>query len=560
MNRRMASWLLVLWMLVAMTITACAPAAMPAPAAPAEPTAAPAEPTKAPEPMAVPEPAGADEPTQFVFAHTGPIRTMDAPVTWFGSTHWLTNLLYDCLIWRDADGSGYVGQAAEKWENIDPKTWRFHLRPGITFHNGEPLDANAVKWNLDRVMTREDFLVQPQWQFIDQVKVIDDATIEITADEPHAYFEYDVSYNGCELLPPKYMEEVGEEEFAKRPVGSGPYKLTDLVLNEKYVFEAWDGYWGGKPEVDRVVYQVIPEPASQIAALLAGQVDFVYNIPIPDRERLASALGVKILRGPSNQQHLLYARFEDTSGKMPENYPGYKPTTLDKRIRQAVSYALDRTLLGEIQGTGRPSLLRVDSYDVDHVGQYAGEDTAANYYNPERAKQLIKEAGFDPDSGKKPLVHLDSPNQYSGNEKEVAEAIKAMLEDVGFQVEMNILDRAAYYEQIIDVGNWRELALIPIGGSGSLIPLFYNCDWSEPGFDSCQLVKGDWDTLSRQILKEVDPEARKKLWENFWDYYVDEGAEITLYFMDRVMAMNDKFDWTPRADGWFTFRDLKLAK
>ena len=171
-------------------------------------------------------------------------------------------------------------------------TWRFYLRPGITFHNGEPLDAEAVKWNIDRVMTHGDFLVQPQWQFIDKVTVIDPTTIEITTDEPHAYFEYDVSYNGCELLPPKHMAEVGEEKFATAPVGSGPYKLTELSLNEKYVFEAWDDYWGGRPEVDQVVYQVIPETASQIAALLSGQVDFVSNVPIPDRERLEAAVAL----------------------------------------------------------------------------------------------------------------------------------------------------------------------------------------------------------------------------------------------------------------------------
>ena len=95
--------------------------------------------------------AADDGVVEFVFAHPGPIRTMDAPVTWFGSTHWLTNLLYDCLIWRAADGSGYVGQAAESWENVDEVTWRFHLREGNTFQNGEALDAEAVKWNIDRV-------------------------------------------------------------------------------------------------------------------------------------------------------------------------------------------------------------------------------------------------------------------------------------------------------------------------------------------------------------------------------------------------------------------------
>jgi len=102
--------------------------------------------------------------------------------------------------------------------------------------------------------------------------------------------------------------------------------------------------------------------------------------------------------------------------------------------------------------------------------------------------------------------------------------------------------------------------LIPIGGSGSLIPMFYQCTWKAPGFNTCAIVEGEWDALSKQILQTVDPEERKALWEKFWDYYVEEAGEITLYFMDRVMAMNDKFEWTPRADGWFTFRDLKVKE
>ena len=92
--------------------------------------------------------AAQDEVTEFVFAHSGPIRTMDAPVTWFGSTHWLTNGLYDCLIWRAADGNGYVGQAAESWENVDDVTWRFKLFGRVTLQNGAGFGAGTVKWNL----------------------------------------------------------------------------------------------------------------------------------------------------------------------------------------------------------------------------------------------------------------------------------------------------------------------------------------------------------------------------------------------------------------------------
>jgi peptide/nickel transport system substrate-binding protein len=534
-----------------------------APAAPAQPTAAPAQPTAAPAAKAQATtapaaPAAAAQPTQFIFAHPGPIASMDAPVTWFGATHWLTNGLYDCLIWRKADGSGYVGQAAERWETIDPVTWRFHLRPNLKFQNGEPLDAAAVKWNIDRTRTRKDFMVQPQWLFIQDVKVVDAKTVDVITTKPHAYTEYDISYNGCELLPPKYLEQIGEKEFAKKPVGSGPFKLVEFTENQRYVFEAWDGYWAGKPGVDRVIYQVIPERSTQIAALLAGQVDFVPNIPIPDRKKLEGQSGLKLLTAPANRQHLLYLRNDADAGKLKETHPGYQPVTSDKRVRQAVNYALDRKLLAEIQGSARPSLLRVDVANPEHAGRWSGEEAAVKFYNPAKAKELLAQAGYT--AAKKPVVHLDAMNLQEGNEKEVAEAIEVMLEDVGFDVKLNVLDAAAYREQILTPGNNRELALVVIGGAASLIPVFYQCSWKAANWSPCPVVKGEWEQLGQNIMQETNTTARLKLWEKFWDFYVDEPVEATLYHMNNVMAMNAKFEWTPRADGWFTFRDLKVKK
>ena len=177
------------------------------------------------------------------------------------------------------------------WENVDPTTWRFHLREGATFHNGEPVDAEAVKWNIDRVRHPiGDIPLYQQWAFVKEVVVVDNLTVDIISNAPHAYFENDVSYNGCELLPPDYFEEVGQEEFNRNPVGSGPYVLAELSENDRYVFEAWDDYHSGRPEVDRVIYQVIPEPSAQVAALLAGQVDMIKGVPAPTAPRLKALM------------------------------------------------------------------------------------------------------------------------------------------------------------------------------------------------------------------------------------------------------------------------------
>lgn len=578
MHKRLSLW--GMGLLLVLVMAACAspqPAqapAAPAPkaqatTAPAQPTAAPAQPTAAPaQPTAAPAVKATEAPKaaapasgatgakpDFVFAHTGPIYTMDAPVTWFGSTHWLTNALYDCLIWRKADGTGYVGQSAEKWERVNDTTWRFTLRPNLKFQNGEPLDAEAVKWNIDRTRTTKEFMVQPQWQFVQEVKVVDPRTVDVITAKPWAYTEYDISYNGCELLPPKYYQQVGAEGFAKKPVGSGPYKLAEFTEGQKYVFEAWDGYWAGKPEVERVIYQIIPERSSQIAALLAGQVSFVPGVPIPDRKRLETTSGIKILRETSGRMHHLYLRSETESGKMKETYPGYQPVTLDKRVRQAISYALDRKLLAEIQGSGVPTLVRVPRSQPESFGDKYSGKVAEAWYNPTKAKQLLAEAGYGPN--KKPKVYFDAPAVQDGNEKEVAEAIKTLLEDVGFEVELKVLDLAAYNSQVGTPGNNRDIQMVTLGGAPSLTPTFYTCEWKQANYSVCVQ---EWSDLGKQIISTVDPQARLALWDKWWTYYLDYAQTVTLYEINAVMAMSDKFEWTPRTDGWFTFRDLKYKK
>lgn len=561
-SRGKQAWSIVLVAVIAsQVLAACAspaptPTAEPAAAVPA--TVAPApDPTMAPEPTTAPAPT-AKAPTQFVFAHSGPIRTLDAPVTWFGSTHWLTNLMYDCLIWRKADGSGYVGQSAEKWEAVNETTWRFYLRKGLTFQNGEPLDAEAVKWNIDRTRTTKEFMVMPQWAFVKEVKVVDATTVDILTNGPEAYFEYVVSYNGCELLPPKYYQQVGAEEFAKKPVGSGPYKLAEFTASEKYVFEAWDQYWGGRPEVDKVIYQVIPEKASQIAALLAGQVDMVMGIPSPDLASVEAADGIVTQNETSNQLHLLYLRSETGSGKFKEKYPNYQPLTMDKKIRQAINHALDRTTLAEINGNSLPTLVRLGQSNPESYSEkYAGPDVSNKWFDQELARKLIMEAGFDPAAGKKPKLYMDSPANNSGNEKEVAEVIRVMLEDVGFQVELNIMDYTAYAEQVDSPGYNREIALVTLGGSASLVPKFYTCEWKQATYNVCEK---EYDALGKEILKTVDPVKRKELWGKWWEFFVDYSQTVPLYEMNKVYAMNDKFVWKPRVDGWVTMRDLTLKK
>ena len=495
--------------------------------------------------------AAQDEGTEFVFAHPGPIRTLDAPVTWYISTHWLANLLYDCLIWRTVDGSGYVGQAAHSWENVDDLTWRFNLRPGITFHNGEPLDAAAVKWNIDRVRTREDFMVQPQWLDVAEVIVVDDVTVDIKTVGPTPYFEFIVSFNGCELLPPGYIEEVGEEAFARAPVGSGPYVLSEFSESDRYVFEAWDDYWGGRSSPDRVIYQVIPEQSAQVAALLAGQVDMVSNVPAVELPGLEAAEGIVLTKETAAVMQHIYLRVDTTAGNMAETYPDYQPATLDLKVRQALSHAIDRELLSEVHGAAVPRLGRIcPHFPEGGADSFNNPDTVSAHYDPDLARSLLAEAGYADDG---PTVYFDTPTvSRGGNEKEVAEVVSAMLEEVGFNVELTVLDPAAFGEQINSPGNNRDMMMVTLGCSVPLVPLFYRCVWPAAHHDICV---EEWDEVSNAILSEMNPETRLELWGQWWDYWFGMLQNVTLYEVQANIAYSDEFDFTPRKDGWYTFRD-----
>lgn len=497
-----------------------------------------------------------DGTSEIVIAHPGPIYTMDAPVTWYGATHWLTMMMYDCLIWRAPDGTGYVPQLAESWENIEPDRWRFHLRENATFHNGEPITAETIKWNIERIQSHEDFMVHPQWEFIEDVEIVDKYTIDIITDGPHAYLEYDISYNGCEILPPNYIEEVGANEFARDPIGSGPYKLVEFTEGQRYVFEAYDDYWGGRPEIDRVIYQVIPERASQVAALLAGQVDLIINTPQSQIQELMATPGIKVVEVPTTTTQNLYTRVGLEHGAVAATYPNYVPTTKSKKIRQAISHALNRSILAEIKGAATPSLVRLAaSYPEVPEEKYVGQEPADAWYDPELAKQLIEEAGYDPEADNKPILYFASPNFDTGGEQEVAQAIEVMLEEVGFDVRLNIMSNAAFTTTVSRPGNNRDLMLVGNAAGPSLLPLQYRCEWTGNSYYCFE----ELDEISDAILQEIDPQKRLELWEQWWESYLELAPTITLYQVNRNYAMSEDLEWSPRVDSWITPRNAELT-
>ena len=286
---------------------------------------------------------------------------------------------------------------AEKWEQDpnDKKTWIFHLRKGVKFHDGTDFNADAMIWNLERIFNKESAQFEPQAVGIMRSRVpvlasyrkIDDSTVSMTTTVPASYFPWMVPY--ILTTSPASFEKGGRDwaKVAMLPAaGTGPFRITGVVPRERVTLARNDAYWDAakKPKVDQVVLLPIPEANTRLAALRSGRVDWI-EVPPPD--------GI-----PSLKQ----AGFTISTGSYPHVWPWFynmaaKDSPLaDVRVRQALNYCVDRNaLVTLLNGTAEPSVGWLKANDPAF-----GKPENRYTFDPAKGRKLLAEAGF---SDRKPL-------------------------------------------------------------------------------------------------------------------------------------------------------------
>jgi peptide/nickel transport system substrate-binding protein len=192
---------------------------------------------------------------------------------------------------------------AESWEQIDDTTWRFYLREGVNFHDGTPFTADAVKYSLDMVMNPE----FPAWMgfaldgVIDEVNVIDDYTVDVVTTSPTPSLLWRLTL--VDIVEPEYSEKGGQD---RHPIGTGPYKFVQYTPRQNFIMERNEDYWGEQPYFDRVEARILPEDATRLAALLAGEVQMINAVSpemIPDRGKRRHHHGLRHHRAPHLRRH-----------------------------------------------------------------------------------------------------------------------------------------------------------------------------------------------------------------------------------------------------------------
>ena len=413
--------------------------------------------------------------------------------------------LADVRMTAAADGGGsvmieYVPVLAELWERPDPMTWRFTIRQGVTFHNGERLDANAIKAVYDVMSDPEVAAAAGSAALLAATSgctVIDDYTLDITT--PNQNEELLGLYLGIGLVavPPAMLAEQGIEAFAENPVGTGPYQFTSWTRGQEIVLGRYDGYWDAANVTvfDQIRIVARPEAAVRAQSVTSGETDFAYNIG----GEQAAALDTSVTGGG----------FQSTSLRLNNQVA---PTN-DQNVRLAINHAIDRQAICDSIFVGQAQPAAFFGFQPVELEPYA--------YDPKRSRELLATAGAE--GAEVELVYGEG---RIPEEDQLAEIYRAFLEDVGLSVTLTKVEAVQYneiggrpfaeqptvYMETTSSGNYGEIA----GGLEDKYGSEGTGTFSDPAFDArfeaLQALSGEERNAELQAIATDLHELAPRAW------------------------------------------------
>lgn len=333
----------------------------------------------------------------------------------------VTDQIFDTLTVVDAATGELQPLIAESWDQTSDTSYRFKIRQGIKFHDGSELTAEDVKFSLERAINSA--AVSYVVDFIDTVEVVDDYTVDVNLDAPYAPALRNLSVPFTAIVP-KAAVEADEEAFKLNPIGCGPYKFVEWNQGDSVKLEAFDDYFGGVPATKNLVMKVIPEAAQRTIALETGEIDLAYDILPNDISKIEENPELALYDAPSLTCYYVSMNMN----KEPFN---------NEKVREAINLAIDRELLVETIacGAGQPA----DAIIAPAVYGYFSPGTYE--YNPEKARELLAEAGYE--NGFSTSIWVND-NQ---TRIEACQAIQAMLMDIGIDCQVEVMEFGSFIQR-----------------------------------------------------------------------------------------------------------------
>lgn len=339
--------------------------------------------------------------------------------------------IFDTLLFTDKEGN-ITGQLADSWEWQDDTTLNVKIRENVTFQNGEVCDAEDVKFTFDRILSGYgDGTIAVLYETLDSVEKIDDLTVQFKLKKPDAAFEQRLgSIWGASIVPKDYIEEIGDEAFQTAPIGTDPYKLTQYSP-EKYVLERYDGFWGDKPAAKSIEFISYPEASARMTALITGEVDIINDVPSDAVDTINGTSGVSVVGTPIKNIHIYTFNTRNEDSIMS-----------NQKFRQALTMAIDRQTLVDTLWSGYAKV--PNGHQFESYGDLYIEDYPGVQYDPEKARELVKESGYDGEE----VISIEMADGYYTNGNQAGEAIVSMLADIGVKAEVVFTDKFSFSADI----------------------------------------------------------------------------------------------------------------
>ncbi len=455
--------------------------------------------------------------------------------------------VFDSLVARRGDMT-LAPALAEHWEvDESGRVWTFRLRKGVRFHNGEPFDAESVRYTFERM---RDPKLKPRITihrriFLDRVEKVDSHTVRIHTRRPVATLP--VWMVNAFMLPPGYYSSTPARELLRKPVGTGPYKLVKWIKDVRIEMEANENWWKGRPHVPRAIWRAVPEASSRMAELETGGADIILNISPDQGKTIDTSTGGLRFEGVRGGRRI-YVGVRTDHGPL-----------RDARVRRALNYAVDF-------GVVVKNLLLGNGARMASVVNPPNADPALKPYphDPAKARALLAEAGFrDTDgdgvrefNGKPFALALDVPASRYLKGKEMAESVAANFRAVGVDV------RVVPLEWSVFLSKRRKKTLAPLYFHGfssafneeldlaALNPnLFANLTaWRDPDFVAHY----------RQLRRTFDPEGRRRIAYAMQRIVRDAAPWVFLWNQHDFFGISGRTQWTPRPDERIYLPSIRL--
>lgn len=429
--------------------------------------------------------------------------------------------IYEGLVDRNLDLELEPG-LAESWEFKDDLTLEFKLREGVEFHNGEPFNANAVKFTFDRLLGEEGAKgpQQSNYTSIDSVEIINDYEVVFHLNQPDPVLLTKLAGYGAMIVPPEYVQENSEDFFNDNPVGTGPFKFVEYKRDQFITLEKNENYWKEDlPKLDEVTFRFIPEASTRLAELQTGAIDIMKRVEISQADSVKDSAHISLEEVGSPTVFSL--RFD----------VGYDVVD-NQLVRQALNYAVDKEAIIDEILDGYGEMISTFQSDLSFGNN---EELKPYPYDPEKAKELLAEAGVAEGTE----LELYIPGN-DGTFKEIAQIIAFYFEEVGIKLNINSADPTTMNSDLVPQGKAGHLFRQGWGGwtldfDNTAYLMYGEGEFWNPSFKDDRVQE-----LLEAERSTVDQDEREAIFKELTEVLYEIAPEINLYQEVALYGVNDR--------------------